>query len=268
MNIDENKVADLKATIEKLNKQLGELITPKYDYPVWFKNNRNNMIVKFTALNTGIVISVEVDEGYRLGGKCNSWQPHTDIDVWTQVPEPVQEFTYPIWFQNKNGSIFKFTSLFNSIDLRLGNKFEDVPHTDTTWWTQIPEPQPTEWEPRGGEWFVRHYGPVGTHVSDNDSRLFGTEYKTKEQAKWAMEKMRSFNRLLAYIAEFDVDEYGMQWEADWTNVYNNKCSIRYCHITNKWYLLYHTTMQYFTTYMSEQCAEALVKKLNNGEVEL
>ena len=277
MNIDENKVADLKATIEKLNKQLVKLTTPQYEYPVWFKNNRNNMIVKFTALNTGIVISVEVDEGYRIGGNCNSWQPHTDIDVWTQVPEPVQEFAYPMWFSsNSNKIIVKFTLLKSGVVLTNGGSVHAIgdtsdgwyPHTDITRWTQIPEPQPTEWEPRGGEWSVRSSGDIREFYTDDDSRLFGTEYRTKEQAKWAMDKMRSFNRLLAYVAEFDVDKNGKQWEANWTNVYNNKCSIRYCHITNKWYLLYHTTMQYFTTYMSAQCAELLVKKLNNGEVEL
>ena len=126
--------------------------------------------------------------------------------------------------------------------------------------------KPNRWEPRGGEWLVRHYGPVGTHISDNDSRLFGTEYKTNEKANWARDKMRSFNRLLAYVAEFDVDKSHKQWEADWTNAYSQKCSIRYCHTTNKWYLLYHTTMQYLTTYMSEQCAIDLAAKLNSGKV--
>ncbi len=75
------------------------------------------------------------------------------------------------------------------------NKVADLKATIEKLKKQLEElttPQPTEWEPRGGEWFVRHYVPVGTHVSDNDSRLFGTEYQTKEQAKWARDKMRSW----------------------------------------------------------------------------
>ena len=204
MNIDENRVADLKDTIEKLNKQLGELTTPQYEYPVWF--------------------------------------------------------------QNKNGSIFKFTSLFNSIDLRLGNKFEDVPHTDTTWWTQIPEPQPTEWEPRGGEWYVRSSGDIQEFYTDDDSRLFGTEYKTKKQAKWARDKMRSFNRLLAYVAEFDVDKNGKQWEANWDDEKQKKYFISYNNILKEWVCDSSSWNDKLSCYMSKQCAIDLAAKLNSGEV--
>ena len=213
MTIDENKAADLKATIEKLNKQLEELTTPKYEYPIWFQNQFNDYIVRFNSLYCGEVVKSNYAL-YKVGYQPNMW----------------------------------------------------VPHTDKSHWTQVQEPQPTEWEPRGGEWFVRHYGPVGTHVSDNDSRLFGTEYKTKEQAKWAMEKMRSFNRLLAYIAEFDVDKNGKQWEANWDDEKQKKYFISHNNILNEWIYYSSSWNDRLSCYMSEQCSIDLAAKLNSGKV--
>ena len=122
------------------------------------------------------------------------------------------------------------------------------------------------WEPKGGEWFIRHYGTVGTHISDNDSRLFGTEYPTKEQAKWAREKMRSFNRLLAYVAEFDGDKNGKQWEADWDDEKQKKYFISYSNILNEWIYYSSSWNDRLSCYMSEQCSIDLAAKLNSGKV--
>lgn len=133
--------------------------------------------------------------------------------------------------------------------------------------------QPAElnqpWEPQGGEWHVFSDGDVtdlDTHSLIH--RLFGTLYKTKTQAEWARDHMRRFNRLLAYVAEFDVNENGVQWKPDWNDPCKSKYTIVYDHSSKFWIPISYTIYESMPVYMSKQCAENLIKKLNSGEVTL
>lgn len=63
------------------------------------------------------------------------------------------------------------------------------------------KPEVKQWEPEGGKWYVRSNGEVDSGESKPDWRQFGAEYQTKEQAEWATNQMRKFNRLLCYVAE-------------------------------------------------------------------
>ena len=79
---------------------------------------------------------------------------------------------------------------------------------------RMKEPEPIkQWEPQGGEY--KCYGDGSVDKTQKTKNDFGATYKTKEQAEWARDHMRRFNRLLAYVAEnsitpstrYFIDEY-------------------------------------------------------------
>ena len=125
--------------------------------------------------------------------------------------------------------------------------------------------KPKQWEPRGGPYDVRGNGVTakGLGVSIASYAEFGTERQTAEAAEKASAAMRTHNRLLAY-----VDEFGGDWEADWENLNQEKCYVYYGHNSgNRWhYSNPLKTRISGAVYMSQDCAEGLVAKLNSGEV--
>ena len=126
-----------------------------------------------------------------------------------------------------------------------------------------PEQQPTKWEPKAGKWYVSAEGKVQEFVSSKESKEFGMEYQTKEQAEWAAKQMRSFNRQLAWLAEHDDG-----WKADWTNV-EQRYYIRYNHNTGIYFVSSNWSRQTINTiYMSRTNAELLAQQLNDGIVKL
>ena len=126
--------------------------------------------------------------------------------------------------------------------------------------------KPKQWEPRGGDWWVSGSGNVLAGGSINRTCKFGVERQTAEAAEKASAAMHTHNRLLAY-----VDEFGGDWEADWGLL---------CYKQNKYYIVYdnpkgewcidhhHRACSAGAVYMSSDCAEGLVAKLNSGEVVL
>jgi hypothetical protein len=60
---------------------------------------------------------------------------------------------------------------------------------------------PVKWEPKGGDYYVYHAGIVVHSTSSEDTRLFGSERETQEQAEHAAEWMRKFNRLMCWFDE-------------------------------------------------------------------
>ena len=69
-------------------------------------------------------------------------------------------------------------------------------------WQIYEEPK---WEPEGGSWVIEDDGIVNEYKDiANYSNDFGTTRPTKEQAEAARDKMRVFNRLLAYVDEHTV----------------------------------------------------------------
>lgn len=124
--------------------------------------------------------------------------------------------------------------------------------------------KPTKWEPEGGEYFINTAGDCRRCASDEDSKNFGTERKTKEAAEKASAKMRVFNRLLAY-----VDELAPDYEPDWRFIDDRNCYIYYSHQGGKFqYSRDYLSECLGTVYMPKHVAIALVDKLNSGEVVL
>lgn len=122
-----------------------------------------------------------------------------------------------------------------------------------------------KWEPKGSH-YVNNIGMTQQSDSENIKNTlyheFGNVFPTLEAVKKAVKQMRVHNRLLAYVAEFDCG-----WEADWNNKKQFKCYV-YTR-DSKWYLSWNKVNCYpGIVYMSENCAEKLIIKLNSGEVEL
>lgn len=63
------------------------------------------------------------------------------------------------------------------------------------------EAEPKQWEPRHGRYIIGLDGEVTNRDSTQNYWGFGVSYRIKEQAEWAAKQMRSFNRLLCYVAE-------------------------------------------------------------------
>ena len=99
--------------------------------------------------------------------------------------------------------------------------------------TLTPEPKPKQWKPRMGlDWVDR------AHIS-------------------------AYTRLLQYVKEFGGD-----WEADWSDNQHNYY-VYYAHLRMVWSATMSSTVcEIGTVYMSQDCAEGLVAKLNSGEVAL
>jgi hypothetical protein len=60
---------------------------------------------------------------------------------------------------------------------------------------------PVKWEPKGGDYYIDLAGNVHGSSSVEQSRLFGIERETEEQAEHAAEWMRKFNRLMCWFEE-------------------------------------------------------------------
>lgn len=121
-----------------------------------------------------------------------------------------------------------------------------------------------EWEPKGGRSRITGTGHIIDRESNKSCLDFGTERSTREQAERARDRMRVFNRLLAY-----VDEYAPDYKPDWNDLKEKKFRIFYDHFSKIWsYTLTYTIETVGTVYMPEDIAEILRNKLNSGEVVL
>ena len=67
--------------------------TTKYTYPLWFQSATTSMVVKFTDIETGIV--VVPGKFHKVGYKSSSWIKHTSKAFWIEVSEP-DEYIFPI----------------------------------------------------------------------------------------------------------------------------------------------------------------------------
>jgi hypothetical protein len=119
-----------------------------------------------------------------------------------------------------------------------------------------------KWEPVGGEYCVFSDGDVANcDLTIKDYRLFGTERPTQEQAEKARDKMRVFNRLLAYHDEFCADYEFIDGQHNYYIYYNNDA--------NKYLTSFNTRdIVIGFVFFPEYIAKELVEKLNSGEVEL
>ena len=66
-----------------------------FTYPMWFKTKGSDdkyTIVKFTSLQKGTVVK-STSFLTHIGHFSENFVPHTNSDVWTQIPEPIEELT-------------------------------------------------------------------------------------------------------------------------------------------------------------------------------
>ena len=127
--------------------------------------------------------------------------------------------------------------------------------------SQKEELEVKQWEPVGGDWFVYSEGEVSDEPSTDGCRLFGMERSTEEQAEKARDKMRVFNRLLAYVDEHCPD---FEYDADEANYH-----IDYNYNSGRYeYDWDGTYKRVGAVHMSQDVAEELCRKLNSGEVAL
>ncbi|MGZ3922004.1 MAG: hypothetical protein ACXVC7_17010 [Bacteroidia bacterium] len=123
------------------------------------------------------------------------------------------------------------------------------------------EPLNKKWEPVGGEYTIDAEGDVFYGEPSHDYSFFGTERQTKEQAEKARDKMRVFNRLLAYHDEFCPDFEFVAGDENYIVHFDNMY---------KTYMYFQCIEKEYIglVYFPKNIAKELVEKLNSGEVEL
>ena len=90
------------------------------------------------------------------------------------------------------------------------------------------------------------------------------EPKYNELTLSELKAVLTHRRLVKYVKEFGGD-----WEADWEDSQQLKYTAMYGYISKRWKRDFSQTLCYSgTVYMSRDCAEGLVAKLNSGEVVL
>ena len=143
-------------------------------------------------------------------------------------------------------------------------KLEELKATAVKLQQQIAElEKPKQWEPRGGDWWVAVSGNIFSGGTSPVEINNGAVRRTINAAEKASAAMRTHNRLLAY-----VDEFGGDWEADWSDTHKNYC-VYYTHLRMTWAVTMSSSVcTSGAVYMSQDCAEGLVDKLNSGEVVL
>ena len=123
--------------------------------------------------------------------------------------------------------------------------------------------EPVKWQPEGGDWYIVNGGGVVKLATSSESREFGPERATKEQAERAAVEMRRFNRLLALRDELCGDEV-----VDW-NDHKYKHYVYFSHSCEKWFPEFNDDYESINPYFtSRELAQKACDMLNSGEVEL
>lgn len=130
----------------------------------------------------------------------------------------------------------------------------------------LPTKKATKWEPQEGAWYIDLAGCVSRYNANITENIknFGVTYQTEEQAEWARDKMRTHNRLLAWLAENDDG-----WREDWREDNNGNWGVDYSFVDKEYTTYdYSYTKDLIGIFMSEENANKLCKLLNSGEVVL
>lgn len=123
--------------------------------------------------------------------------------------------------------------------------------------------EPVKWQPEGGDWYIANGSGVVKLATSSESREFGSERATKEQAERACVEMRKFNRLLALRDELCSDEV-----VDW-NDHKYKHYVYFSHSCEKWFPEFNDDYESINPYFtSRELAQKACDMLNSGEVEL
>lgn len=123
-----------------------------------------------------------------------------------------------------------------------------------------------KWEPVGGDYYIDLDGNIEFDESKSEYRLFGIERPTQKQAEKARDKMRVFNRLLAYHDEFCPDYPYYDDYQDNGNIL--KYYIQYDFLIKKYIVNNEYRVSIGKVYFDFKTSKELVEKLNSGVVEL
>lgn len=123
------------------------------------------------------------------------------------------------------------------------------------------EPEPKQWNPKGGGFWVDHNGEAEETASTIGSCNFGTEFKTEEQATKGAEAFRKYHRLYQLALELNEG-----WEPDWSDgdqakyyiYYNNRSKN---HRVGSVFLSDDISYVYFKSYGT---AGAAIEIIDNG----
>ena len=87
----------------------------EFQYPMWFKNNSNGLVIKFDGLQSGAIVE-EGSTFYKKGDYNNNWVSHTDSEYWEEIEEPKskQTITMEKWLMRRSDEYYICTT--NKID--------------------------------------------------------------------------------------------------------------------------------------------------------
>lgn len=123
------------------------------------------------------------------------------------------------------------------------------------------EKRSEKWEPKEGIFHVSVVGAVKHALTLDDRRKFGIERETHKHA----ESLRDLIHRVAIIDAY-VKEYAPDWEADWDDPTQPKCSILFDHSNQEWRYASRTMHQYVDPVMPPEIVKQLCADLNCGRV--
>lgn len=88
---------------------------------------------------------------------------------------------------------------------------------------ELEAPKIKKWEPKAGDWWVGTNGSTRKNFTVDSARDHGIERATREQAEAASKRMRTFNRLDAWIGENVAGDVSCKVEFDG----NSNAVVRY-----------------------------------------
>ena len=127
-----------------------------------------------------------------------------------------------------------------------------------------PKPAIIKWEPKPGKFTIDLISLESYEISsNNDYRLAGVEYTTKETGDSAAKQLRAYARQLAWLAENDDG-----WVADWNDYDQNKYFIQYSNEDSEFQTSHVYQANHISViFMSQANAEKLAQLMNDGIVE-
>lgn len=118
-----------------------------------------------------------------------------------------------------------------------------------------------KWEPKAGKYRCLTNGIVADALNCEGDLDIGAERDTKEAAAERFKEMRRFSRLLAYRDEFAPGYKFVKNQANYSVAFNAE--------SEQWTAApYYWVQIGAAVWFPKDVAEALIKKLNSGEVEL
>jgi hypothetical protein len=134
------------------------------------------------------------------------------------------------------------------------------------------KPKSKVWKPKAGEceeyWYINHNGAINQGIfsvlPEHTERFsFGNCFKTREEAEFALERLKVIAEMKRYIAEHDDVELG--WSVD----YQEKWYIKYYHDTNDINIDYNVCTQLVDNSLyasSPEILENMIKEIGEDRI--